>query len=84
MGKELSQTLKENPGARREEIYIQKGWLKKMIKKGWAIEHSENQGVHIDISKKQIKINKEKYWLVFETQDIIHLYGYEEEKGKST
>jgi len=51
-----------------------------MIKNGWAIEHTENQGVHIDIGKRQIKINKQKYWLVLETTEILHIYGYAEEK----
>jgi hypothetical protein len=48
-------------------------------RKNWKIDKTFiGTGVHMDIKKKIIRMNPKNSWVRFETEDIIHIYTFEQ------
>jgi hypothetical protein len=46
-------------------------------RRNWIIHDQwKGQGVHIDFKKKELFYNRAKYWIRFETEELIHVYGF--------
>jgi len=52
-------------------------------RRNWKInDHFQGQGVHMDFKKKELSYNRAKYWVRFETEQLIHVYGFTMEARK--